>query len=380
MAVPSKPRILCVDDEPSVLEGLKLTLGRRYEIATAAGGAQGLELLQAGGPYEVVLSDMSMPGMNGADFLSQVNLLAPNTVRILLTGHADIESAIRAVNDGQIYRFLTKPCPPLRLGQVMESAIQQYRLLTAEKELLEQTLLGSVKVLAEVLALAQPEAFGRAIRIKQYACEIADAARVGRRWEVETAAILSQLGAVTLPSETLMKARTGQPLNSDEKKALAKVPELSEQLLAHIPRLEGVREILHIASRPHDAGAAPSCAEMLRLATEFDQFEARGMTAVQAIEALMATPKSFDATLLGLFGTARLQGGTQEQIRQMLFAGLRAGMTLAEDIYTAEGVLFAAHGYVVTDAFVERLRNSKAGLAASEVRVVLPSHPDARAA
>jgi hypothetical protein len=235
-----------------------------------------------------------------------------------------------------------------------------------------------------VLALVQPEAFGRAIRIKQYACEIADAVPVGKRWEIETAAILSQLGTVTVPGETLTKAAHGQPLSADEAKSLAKVPALSEQLLAHIPRLEGVREILHMASQPRNATAAESdartCAEMLRIASEFDKLESRGMTPVQAIEALIATPRLFDAKLLERFGAARLQGEAQDQVRQMSIDGMQAGMTLAEDIFTAAGVLFAAHGYVVTATFVERLRNSKAGLASDRVRVILPVHPDQLAA
>src|SRR5262245_17980905 len=107
-----KPRILCVDDEPNVLEGLALHLRRKYEMSTAANGPDALALLEREGPPEVIISDMRMPGMDGATFLSKARQLYPDTVRMLLTGQSDMASAIKAVNDGQIFRFLTKPCGP----------------------------------------------------------------------------------------------------------------------------------------------------------------------------------------------------------------------------------------------------------------------------
>src|SRR2546426_3153897 len=93
-----RERILCVDDEPSILEGLKLHLGRRYDVATASSGAVGLEDLERNGSTAVVLSDMRMPGMDGATFLSRARETKPDTVRILLTGQADLNACIAAIN------------------------------------------------------------------------------------------------------------------------------------------------------------------------------------------------------------------------------------------------------------------------------------------
>src|SRR5581483_749570 len=140
----------CVDDEPAVLEGLMLHLRRRFAVCTAPSGAAGSEAVRGKGPFACVMSDMRMPGMSGAEFLKQVRYLAPDTVRVLLTGQADMSAAVSAVNEGQIFRFLTKPCPPPSLLGALEAAVGQHALITAERELLEQTLRGTVKMLGDV--------------------------------------------------------------------------------------------------------------------------------------------------------------------------------------------------------------------------------------
>jgi len=240
----SKTRVLCVDDEPRVLEGLALQLRRGYEVSGAPSGEAGLALLASDGPFAVVLSDMRMPQMDGASFLAQVRRKAPDTVRMLLTGHADMQAAIAAVNEGQIFRFLTKPCPPEQLRHSFEAATEQYRLVTAERVLLEQTLHGSVKALTEILAMTNPAAFGRATRIKKHVGQIANALGLEDRWQVEVAAMLSQLGLITLPDETAEKLHKGQKLSAEEVAMLARVLSVSAELLANIPRLEGVCELL----------------------------------------------------------------------------------------------------------------------------------------
>src|SRR4051812_43176501 len=105
MATKNLTKVLCVDDEPEILEGLSLHLRRRYDVLTATSGAAGLELLRADQSVAVVVSDMQMPSMNGAAFLMQARGIVPDAVRLLLTGHANLDSAIAAVNDGQIFRF-----------------------------------------------------------------------------------------------------------------------------------------------------------------------------------------------------------------------------------------------------------------------------------
>src|SRR5450631_4101005 len=114
-------KILFVDDEPAVLEGYKRLLGRELAIDTAIGGESGLAAIADSGPYAVVISDMRMPGMNGAQFLAKVREVAPTAVRLALTGYVDIDTAMSAVNEGNIFRFLTKPCSKENLSRAIEA-------------------------------------------------------------------------------------------------------------------------------------------------------------------------------------------------------------------------------------------------------------------
>jgi signal transduction histidine kinase len=138
--VESRPRLLCVDDEPNVLDGLKRVLRRHFDVTTASSGAEGLRRLVDEGPFTLVVSDFAMPGMNGAQFLTQVRHVAPDTVRLLLTGQATMDDTIAAVNDGNIFRFLKKPCAPRDLIRALDDAVEQARLVTGDQLLSERKL------------------------------------------------------------------------------------------------------------------------------------------------------------------------------------------------------------------------------------------------
>jgi FixJ family two-component response regulator len=131
-------KILFVDDEAAVLDGYQRLLRNQFRVSAALGGEQALTLIQNTGPYAVVISDMRMPGMNGAQFLSRVRERAPNTVRMLLTGHADLDVAIEAVNEGKIFQFLTKPCEREILVKAIRSGLDKYRVAVAEKEIVRK--------------------------------------------------------------------------------------------------------------------------------------------------------------------------------------------------------------------------------------------------
>jgi DNA-binding NtrC family response regulator len=140
-------KILLVDDDPLILEGHKRSLSREFLLETALGPVQALKLVTDNGPYALVVSDMRMPEMDGIHFLTQVKSVSPDTVRVMLTGYADIETAMSAINEGNIFRFLTKPCSREIMARTLTAGLVQYRLITAEKQLLEQTLSSSIQVL-----------------------------------------------------------------------------------------------------------------------------------------------------------------------------------------------------------------------------------------
>lgn len=165
------PKILCVDDEPHVLQGLERVLYERFEVSTATSGAEALALMEEE-HFEVLISDMRMPEMDGAELLKQARARWPSMSRILLTGQAELTAAMKAINEGHVFRFLLKPCDNDVLIEQIDEAVQLYRLRQAEKDLLENTLKGSIKVLADILNIAAPEAFRSAFLIRRLALHI----------------------------------------------------------------------------------------------------------------------------------------------------------------------------------------------------------------
>jgi serine phosphatase RsbU (regulator of sigma subunit) len=132
-------KILFVDDDANLLASFRRQLRKKYQIETALGGPEGLELVNQNGPYAVIVSDFRMPHMDGIEFLSRVREIAPDTVRIMLTGNADMQAAIQAVNEGNIFRFLTKPCAVDLLGESLNTGIDQYRRVRQEREYNERS-------------------------------------------------------------------------------------------------------------------------------------------------------------------------------------------------------------------------------------------------
>lgn len=392
----NKPKVLCVDDERNVLDGLALHLHRAYDVVLATSGQEGLATLAKDGPFAVVLSDMRMPGMDGSAFLAKARLAEPDTVRMLLTGYADIQSAIAVVNEGQIFRFLTKPCPPDQLLLAFKGAVDQNRLITAERVLLEQTLHGSIKALTDILALTNPIAFGRATRILRNVSELAEHLHLPERWQVEVAAMLSQLGSVALSEETVRKYYYGEALNAEELESVARMSTITERLLANIPRLESVREILVLYRTPFESvngtggtnhgmeiGTTllhtavgkefPLGARILKIAVDFDEIESRGVSPQFALDTMVGRQGCYDPDLLRLFIGIKNTGEAEQEIKEVSLKSLLVGMILAEDMRAKTGVLLAARGYQITESFIEKSRNFRPGYINEPLRIVVKS-------
>jgi len=372
----AKTKVLCVDDEPRVLEGLALQLRRGYEVHTSTSGSQGLEVLGQQGPFAVVLSDMRMPAMDGAAFLAAVRRRAPDTVRMLLTGHADLQAAIAAVNEGHIFRFLTKPCPPQQLRQAFDAAAEQHRLITAERVLLEQTLNGSIKTLVDVLAITSPDAFGRATRVKKHASKIADKLHAPDRWQIELAAMLSELGSISLPEETVGKYYSGKALSTEERGMVERMSKVADDLLSNIPRLEGVREILtgrRGSGAKEQRGEGPVLgSRILEIAHDFDVIESEGLSVEAAMDRMRERGSTYDAEILQLFAEIQCAPAASGTI-EIPLQDVRVGMVFAEDVRTTRGVLLVARGYEVTTGFIERVRNFRSNFVREPLRVLAGS-------
>jgi serine phosphatase RsbU (regulator of sigma subunit) len=127
-------RVLFVDDDPKILAAFQRQLRKKVAIETVESGAEGLEVLRRNGPFSVVVTDYCMPSMNGIEFLGRARQISPETVRMLLTGSADLGAAIQAVNQGNIFRFLTKPCSPDNLLEAVQTGIDKYRRSHKERK------------------------------------------------------------------------------------------------------------------------------------------------------------------------------------------------------------------------------------------------------
>jgi response regulator RpfG family c-di-GMP phosphodiesterase len=360
--------ILCVDDESRVLEGLMLNLRRNFRVSTAASGLAGLEIVKGNDPPAVVVSDMRMPEMDGATFLAQVKEHAPDTVRLLLTGQTDLNSAIAAVNQGQIFRFLTKPCEPKNLLSALEAAVKQYRLVTAEKELLEKTLRGCVAALTEVLSLASPLIFGRATRLKQHTAALLAQLGVPFSWDLEVAVMLSQIGCIVLSGENNEKLYYGKPLTPVEVESTQCVSQISLQLVKGIPRLDSVCAVLDAHDYNFDGSrsprgnpqgeAIPLGARVLRLVSDYDYLEASGTSPTEIMSTLQARKGYYDPRLLDALACAKTGGVLG--MHPIDLASLKVGMQLGQDVMSTENALLVPRGQV-TLAILSRLRGMASG-------------------
>jgi response regulator RpfG family c-di-GMP phosphodiesterase len=377
----SKPSILCVDDEPDVLEGLQLTLGKYFQVNTAPGGHAGLDLLESCDDIVVVVSDMKMPRMTGSEFLAQVAQRHPQVIRVLLTGQSDMESAVSAVNDGQIFRFLTKPCHAKDLRQSIEAGVEQNRLIRAERELLEKTLKGVVATLSDILSLTNPTGYGRTQRVREIVMGLANAIEVPELWEVEVAAMLCQIGQVLLPDELLEKMHQRKRLFEDEEALVERLPDLTVQLLAKIPRLEGVRSILkhtrtYILSDGEntpmisleEAGLErlslaeiPIGSRMLRIAMDFEELESRPMEAAMAMELMQGRQGRYDQDFLDLFADQLGCADALEGLLEVNAQELEIGMVCASDVRTADGALILPRGCEITPWIRDKLQSYAMG-------------------
>jgi len=376
-------KILLVDDEQAVLDSYRRILYGEFHVDLANGASNGFAAIKKNGPYSIVISDMRMPVMNGAEFLSQVRQSNPDTVRMLLTGYTDLEAAIQAVNRGNIFRFLTKPCEPEMLTEAIAAGLEQYRLITSERELLEDTLMGSIKVLTDVLSAASPDAFGRSIRIAHYVRHVMTKFPLPSAWCFEAAAALSQLGCITLDSDLVKRAYGGAKLTAEEQTRFEAHPQAAVELLKNIPRLEPVswiigqqlqRKIPEL--RTEFPGFSPTQlklgANILKLAVASEQLRMSIPSKNEALSRLRERSTEFEPNLIDALQDIQPES-TPKQLRKVLTSKLTSGMVLDQEIRNTQGVLLVARGQELTGALVMRLENySKAGAIAKEVMAFVP--------
>jgi len=169
-----KGKVLLVDDDAMILAGLKRKLRNQFRIETALSGEEGLRKIDENGPYAVIVSDYFMPGMNGIEFLCRVKETDPDSVRMMLTGSADMSTAIQAVNEGSIFQFHPKPCPADTLGKAIQSGVDAYLKTTTHQTQLKkiQSSLAQASMIQQNLApKSNPQVKGFDIAGKSIWCD-----------------------------------------------------------------------------------------------------------------------------------------------------------------------------------------------------------------
>jgi len=362
-------RVLLIDDDPHLLSGLRRQFDDEFDLVTAAGGEAGVEAVRAGPPFAVVISDMRMPGLDGIETLKAIRSLSPDTVRMMLTGNADQTTAIDAINHGAILRFYTKPCPADQLREGILAGIEQYRLVTAERDLLEKTLSGSLKVLVDVVSMNDPVGHQLAVRLREWVRLLAVEMRMPTRWQLEIAATLIGIGQVAIPTEVTARLRAGETLTEVERQIVERAPEAARNLVSNIPRLEKVADILYYQDKGYDgsgfpAGGAsgdaiPFDARLLRILKDLAIAAAGGPLSRATFAALEAHRERYDQRLLAGIRVALEKTLSDEAptVIEVPLSSLRVGQTILSDIRQTNGHLILAANSQISEAQIERLRN-----------------------
>lgn len=367
-------QVLLVDDEQNVLSALRRGLRGRFELETAEGGPAALEMIRDRGPYAVVVTDMRMPEVDGLDVLSSVRKSHPDTMRVMLTGNADQKTAIDAVNQGAIFRFLNKPCPAEVLGNTIEEAMRQHQVQAAERTLLTRTLTGTIALVTEVLSVVNPTAYGRSSRLRQLAHQVCDRLQVEDAWQIEVAAMLSQVGCVAVPESLLSKQLSGAELTRAEQQTLQSQANLGSKLVAKIPRLEIVAKMISLAGGSQSGANQPSesaeettthdrvkineGAQIISMLNAFDMY-CQQSSMSQAISRLRDDgrhEKEYISTLSDI-----VLGGMQQLVVQV--KELREGMILDEHVLTLSGDILIAKGHELTSSLIQRIRTFESNAA-----------------
>jgi ActR/RegA family two-component response regulator len=361
-------RILFVDDELEVLQGLIRLLRRRYDVVTATDVPTALGAVAAEPNFAVALCDLDLPGKSGIAFFESLRSSTPDCVRILLTGKARLDSAIAAVNQGQVFRFLQKPCAADLLMSTVQAGVAQHELVRSERVLLEQTLQGSITALADVLALADPAAFGRVDRVKRLVIQLSERVPVANRWELEVATMLAEVGTVGLPRALTEKLAAGAHLSDTETKQADGRTAIAARIIATIPRLEGVREILdhvsllfgaHSATRSSaSSGSIRPASRILAIALDYERLESQRTAPEEALRILRGRTPRYDRPILDALAAVLERQLSGEVILEVQLGDVVPGMIFADDVRSAvDGTLMISRGQEVTASLVSRIQN-----------------------
>lgn len=409
--------LLFVDDEPNILSALKrLFRPLGYIIHTAESGDEGLEILERES-IDLVVSDMRMPSMSGAQFLEKVREKWPDVVRILLTGYADITSTIDAINRGEIYRYISKPWDDNDVVLVVRQALER-KFLEQEKQRLEeltrrqneelkdlnanleekvkarteevrQTLafleqaheqlkkgyLTTIQVFANLMEMREGAMAGHSKRVAELAHMVARKMGItgAEAQDVMVAGLLHDIGKIGLPDYLLAKP-TSQ-LTHEERATVARHPVKGAAALMALDPLKGAAKIIRGHHERYDGLGFPEGqsgltiplgARILALANDYDNLlngylTAKPMKKQEALDFIVeARGKRYDPLVVDAFmDVASRMVDTSQAVAEapVTTTHLRPGMVLSRDVVTRDGLLLLAKDHVLDESVIEQLHS-----------------------
>jgi response regulator RpfG family c-di-GMP phosphodiesterase len=362
-----KTTLLFVDDEESLLVFYRNVFAAESEVVTATSAAEAFDILRQDDSFSVVTTDLNMPEIDGLDFLKKLKELSPHSVRMMLTGYANKDTAIAAVNEADVFKLLTKPISLSELKKAIRDAERKFEIDRAERVLLENTVNGSVSILVEVLAMANPVVFGRATERRRIATRICQALGFADTWEAETAALLGNIGMLSLPQDVMSRITQGAPLEGDMAHIHNQV-DVGANLVRQVPRLDGVAEAIALQYKNFDGSGYPEHqrihgteiplgARILRIINEQQMLLSQGHESAQVLEMLSANTSHFDGKVLAALETVNEEDEEHQTITNVSLDVLPEGAELAHDIYNIDDVLLVRAGVIVSDYLLQRLRN-----------------------
>ncbi len=385
--------ILIVDDDPrgrAVLEGLLLNEGHKLEFA--ASGPEALSKAASSRP-DIILLDVMMPDMDGYEVCKR--LRADHTLAevpvIFVTALDDRDALLQGLEAGGD-EFITKPFNRVEMRTRIRSLtrLNRYQRLMAERQLLEKTLEGTIGILTEILSLTDPHSFGLAQKVRHRVNQLTAALKAPSPRPIELAALLSPIGCVTIPAPLMNKARAGEILTHPERVLWERVPEIGRNLLAHLPQLTEVADIVFNQNKNFDGTGfpiqvpggekIPLGARILKLASDYTRHEAKGRPAQAIFADLNAHAAHYDPAVFAAFkniiaeehSRAHRRGEPQE----VKLAQLQIGWTLRQDLFTRDDMLLLSAGHTLTQTTLERIRNFSAITGLREPILAEPPPPE----
>ena len=362
-------RVLFVDDEQAVLHSLDRLFGSEFEVRLAESGQAALGMLNEGYRAPVLVTDMRMPQMDGVEFSKAAQQVAPEAKVLMLTGNQDLGAATAAVNDGGVFRFYNKPCPPETLREGIDAAMRQYDIDQAEKTLLRKTLLGAISSISRVAERASEDIASRIADYGPLVSQLAELAEVPARWEYPVACRLALIGLPGTPADSQASLWRGFDPVAENRDAFKAALEEAAAMIKDIPRLDTVSEILRkfpdadgslCSRKPKKPGAiAEVGAALLRVTVATQYSRSHGLSVEHTASEVRALLPSIDDALYTAL-QALEETPPQQEVMMAPADQVQVGMVLSQDLCGPSGELLMRSGRRLNAANIDRLREHAA--------------------